>query len=143
MDQLLQSTKYGGRKLDSQVMTRRVNWLNSIREWQQDFLGSLDAREFVDCVTDELFGKGVFVFTPFGEVMRLPKVSGIGDCIIIHTWFQIVSWIMTGITNFSEQLIAVVRYFPVSHLVCSSIISACLSCSTASFNKRHLCISLS
>ena len=56
-------------------MTRRVNWLNSIREWQQDFLGSLDAREFVDCVTDELFGKGVFVFTPFGEVMRLPKVS--------------------------------------------------------------------
>ena len=70
----LQSTRYGGRKLDSQVMTRRVNWLNSIREWQQDFLGSLDAREFVDCVTDELFGKGVFVFTPFGEVMRLPKV---------------------------------------------------------------------
>lgn len=72
---LLQSTRYGGRKLDSQVMTRRVNWLNSIREWQQDFLGSLDAREFVDCVTDELFGKGVFVFTPFGDVMRLPKVN--------------------------------------------------------------------
>ena len=71
----VQSTRHGGRKLDSQVMTRRVNWLNSIREWQQDFLGSLDAREFVDCVTDELFGKGVFVFTPFGEVMRLPKVS--------------------------------------------------------------------
>ena len=56
-------------------MARRVNWLNSIRDWQQDFLGSLDAREFVDCVTDELFGKGVLVFTPFGEVMRLPKVS--------------------------------------------------------------------
>ena len=71
----VQNTRFGGRKLDSQVMTRRVNWLNSIREWQQDFLGSLDAREFVDCVTDELFGKGVFVFTPFGEVMRLPKVA--------------------------------------------------------------------
>ncbi len=71
----VQNTRFGGRKLDSQVMTRRVNWLNSIREWQQDFLGSLDAREFVDCVTDELFGKGVFVFTPYGEVMRLPKVA--------------------------------------------------------------------
>jgi len=64
-------------------MTRRVNWLNSIREWQQDFLGSLDAREFVDCVTDELFGKGVFVFTPFGEVMRLPKVALLLLCLLL------------------------------------------------------------
>ncbi|KAL3134661.1 hypothetical protein ABBQ32_007669 [Trebouxia sp. C0010 RCD-2024] len=76
---LQQNTRYGGRKLDSQVMIRRVNWLNSIREWQQDFLGSLDAREFVDCVTDELFGKGVFVFTPFGDVMRLPKGATVVD----------------------------------------------------------------
>ena len=64
-------------------MTRRVNWLNSIREWQQDFLGSLDAREFVDCVTDELFGKGVFVFTPFGDVMRLPKVRANHEFIVV------------------------------------------------------------
>ena len=78
----LQSTRYGGRKLDSQVMTRRVNWLNSIREWQQDFLGSLNAREFVDCVTDELFGKGVFVFTPFGDVMRLPKVRFVATSLL-------------------------------------------------------------
>lgn len=63
-------------------MIRRVNWLNSIRDWQQDFLGSLDAREFVDCVTDELFGKGVLVFTPFGEVMRLPKASRM--CSVSH-----------------------------------------------------------
>lgn len=66
-------------------MTRRVNWLNSIREWQQDFLGSLDAREFVECVTDELFGKGVFVFTPFGDVMRLPKV------ILLHTILSLLA----------------------------------------------------
>ena len=79
----VQNTRFGGRKLDSQVMTRRVNWLNSIREWQQDFLGSLDAREFVDCVTDELFGKGVFVFTPFGEVMRLPKVALLLLCLLL------------------------------------------------------------
>ena len=61
-------------KLDQQCMTRRVNWLNSIRDWQQEFVGSLSAREFVDCITDDLLGQGVFVFTPSGAVMRLPKV---------------------------------------------------------------------
>ena len=55
-------------------MARRVNWLNSIRDWQQEFVGSLSAREFVDCITDDLLGQGVFVFTPSGAVMRLPKV---------------------------------------------------------------------
>ncbi len=55
-------------------MARRINWLNSIREWQSEFVNSLSAREFVDCITDDLLGRGVFVFTPSGEVMRLPKV---------------------------------------------------------------------
>ena len=59
-------------------MTRRINWLNSIREWQLEFVNSLSAREFVDCVTDDLLGRGVFVFTPSGEVMRLPKVRAAG-----------------------------------------------------------------
>ena len=31
-------------------------------------------REFVDCITDDLLGQGVFVFTPSGAPMRLPKV---------------------------------------------------------------------
>jgi hypothetical protein len=54
-------------------MARRINWLNSIRDWQAEFVGTLTAREFVACVTDDLLGRGVFAFTPFGEVMRLPK----------------------------------------------------------------------
>ena len=70
----MQSSKGGLAKLDQQVMARRVNWLNSIRDWQQEFVGSLSAREFVDCITDDLLGQGVFVFTPSGAVMRLPKV---------------------------------------------------------------------
>ena len=61
-------------KLDQQVMTRRINWLTSIRDWQSEFVNSLSAREFVDCITDDLLGRGVFVFTPSGQVMRLPKV---------------------------------------------------------------------
>lgn len=32
------------------------------------------ASEFVECVTDDLLGQSVFVFTPSGEVVRLPKV---------------------------------------------------------------------
>ena len=71
----LQGGKGGGvAKLDQRIMTRRVNWLTSIRDWQQEFVGSLSAREFVDCVTGDLLGQGVFVFTPSGAVMRLPKV---------------------------------------------------------------------
>ena len=61
-------------KLDQRIMARRVNWLTSIRDWQQEFVGSLSAREFVDCITGDLLGQGVFVFTPSGAVMRLPKV---------------------------------------------------------------------
>ena len=61
-------------KLDQQVMTRRINWRTSIRDWQSEFVNSLSAREFVDCITDDLLGRGVFVFTPSGQVMRLPKV---------------------------------------------------------------------
>ena len=70
----MQAGRYGGMKLDQQVMTRRINWLTSIRDWQSEFVNSLSAREFVDCITDDLLGRGVFVFTPSGQVMRLPKV---------------------------------------------------------------------
>lgn len=79
-DKIFQSAvRYNTPKLDQQVMMRRVNWLNSIREWQEEFLDSLTAREFVDCVTDDLLGQGVFVFTPSGEVMRLPKGATVVD----------------------------------------------------------------
>lgn len=73
----MQTGRYSGMKLDQQVMTRRINWLNSIRDWQSEFVNSLSAREFVDCITDDLLGRGVFVFTPSGEVMRLPKVRAV------------------------------------------------------------------
>ena len=73
-----QSGRYGTLKLDPQTMARRINWLNSIRDWQAEFVGTLTAREFVACVTDDLLGRGVFAFTPFGEVMRLPKVYAWG-----------------------------------------------------------------
>ena len=61
-------------KLDRDVMKRREHWLKSIIEWQQEFMHSLSAREFVDGITGDLLGRSVFVFTPSGDLLRLPKV---------------------------------------------------------------------
>lgn len=82
------SSMNGGERgrLDPQIMSRRINWLNSIRQWQEEFVGTLTAQEFVACVTDDLLGQGVFVFTPSGQVMRLPKGSTVVDFAYhIHT----------------------------------------------------------
>ena len=66
--------------VDRRAAARRANWLASIREWQADFLGSLSAAEFVECVTGDLLGRaGVFVFTPRGEMMRLPAGATLVD----------------------------------------------------------------
>jgi (p)ppGpp synthase/HD superfamily hydrolase len=75
-----------GMKLDPGAMSRRINWLNSIRQWQQEFVGTLTAQEFVDCITDDILGQGVFVFTPSGQVTRLPKGATVVDFAYhIHT----------------------------------------------------------
>ncbi|KAL4419009.1 hypothetical protein ABPG77_003655 [Micractinium sp. CCAP 211/92] len=76
----------GGEGIDPQVLSRRINWLKSIREWQSEFVGTLTASEFVECVTDDLLGQSVFVFTPSGEVVRLPKGATVVDFAYhIHT----------------------------------------------------------
>jgi hypothetical protein len=73
-------------RLDPQTMSRRINWLNSIRQWQQEFVGTLTASEFVACITDDLLGQGVFVFTPSGQVMRLPRgATAVDFAYHIHT----------------------------------------------------------
>lgn len=80
------STAIQNGRLDPQTMSRRINWLNSIRMWQEEFVGTLTAQEFVACVTDDILGQGVFVFTPSGQVMRLPKGATVVDFAYhIHT----------------------------------------------------------
>jgi len=61
-----------GSKLGRAALERRVNWLNSIREWQAEFLGTVTAQEFVQCIREDLLSQTVFVFTPLGDIMRLP-----------------------------------------------------------------------
>lgn len=49
---------------------KKLSWLRKLVEIQQD---STDAREFVDSVKLDLFSDQVFVFTPRGDVIDLPK----------------------------------------------------------------------
>mmetsp|Transcript_31791 Transcript_31791/g.38420 ORF Transcript_31791/g.38420 Transcript_31791/m.38420 type:complete len:849 (+) Transcript_31791:246-2792(+) len=63
-----------------------VKWLNSIREWQDEFLGNMTPMEFVDTITGDLLGRRVFAFTPSGEVLNLPKGATVVDyAYTIHT----------------------------------------------------------
>ncbi|KAJ4753611.1 GTP pyrophosphokinase [Rhynchospora pubera] len=64
----------------------RIGWLNAIREWQEEFVGNMSSREFVDTVTRDLLGSRVFVFTPKGEIKNLPKGATVIDyAYLIHT----------------------------------------------------------
>ncbi|CAD5190587.1 unnamed protein product [Musa acuminata subsp. malaccensis] len=64
----------------------RIGWLNAIRDWQQEFVGNMSSREFVDTVMRDLLGSRVFVFTPKGEIKNLPKGATVIDyAYMIHT----------------------------------------------------------
>ncbi|XP_042463114.1 putative GTP diphosphokinase RSH1, chloroplastic isoform X1 [Zingiber officinale] len=64
----------------------RIGWLKAIREWQQEFVGNMSSREFVDTVMRDLLGSRVFVFTPKGEIKNLPQGATVIDyAYMIHT----------------------------------------------------------
>ncbi|MER3553095.1 MAG: GTP pyrophosphokinase [Meiothermus sp.] len=68
---------------DPEELRRRVGWLKSIQEWQQEYSSS---RDFVEAVTRELLGGRVFVFTPKGKIINLPRGSSPVDFAYhIHT----------------------------------------------------------
>ncbi|RIH92846.1 RelA/SpoT family protein [Meiothermus granaticius] len=68
---------------DPEELKRRVGWLKSIQEWQQEYSSS---RDFVEAVTRELLGDRVFVFTPKGKIINLPRGSSPVDFAYhIHT----------------------------------------------------------
>ncbi|GAB4829946.1 Putative GTP diphosphokinase rsh1, chloroplastic [Ancistrocladus abbreviatus] len=72
--------------LNNNNIVRRIGWLNAIREWQEEFVGSMSSREFVDIVTRDLLGSRIFVFTPRGEIKNLPKGATVVDyAYMIHT----------------------------------------------------------
>ena len=68
-----------GTSSDGRSIAKKMAWLNAIQEWQDEFVGNMTAREFVDTITGDLLGSKVFVFTPKGEVVNLPKGATIID----------------------------------------------------------------
>lgn len=72
--------------LNNTDIALRIGWLNAIREWQEEFVGNMSSREFVDTVMRDLLGSRVFVFTPKGEIRNLPKGATVIDyAYLIHT----------------------------------------------------------
>ncbi|MCD7460950.1 putative GTP diphosphokinase rsh1, chloroplastic [Datura stramonium] len=72
--------------LNNANIALRIGWLNAIREWQEEFVGNMSSREFVDTITRDLLGSRVFVFTPGGEIKHLPKGATVIDyAYMIHT----------------------------------------------------------
>lgn len=61
----------------------RMNWLRQILEWQQDLKST---REFMESLKISLFDDEVYVFTPKGDLKKLPKgATPIDFAYLIHT----------------------------------------------------------
>ena len=61
----------------------KLAWLRQILEWQDE---TRDAREFMDTLKIDLFSTEVFVFTPKGDVVDLPKgATPIDFAYMIHS----------------------------------------------------------
>ncbi len=51
-------------------LDEKLYWLRQILDWQSD---TKDAREFIDLLKVDLFADEVFVFTPKGDIISLPR----------------------------------------------------------------------
>ncbi|GHU70157.1 (p)ppGpp synthetase [Clostridia bacterium] len=60
--------KEGGRAQDE--LDKKMHWLRQIIDWQNE---TKDSREFIDSLKVDLFSDEVFVFTPKGAIIDLPK----------------------------------------------------------------------
>ncbi|MCK8827562.1 bifunctional (p)ppGpp synthetase/guanosine-3',5'-bis(diphosphate) 3'-pyrophosphohydrolase [Natroniella acetigena] len=73
--------KAGNQK--EQDFEKKISWLRQLLEWQKDLH---DAKEFMETLKIDLFEDEVFVFTPKGDVVSLPKgASPVDFAYNIHT----------------------------------------------------------
>ena len=54
------------------VLETKMAWLRQLMDWRREFV---DAQEFVDSLKTDLFPEEVYVFTPKGDVVELPRGS--------------------------------------------------------------------
>jgi guanosine-3',5'-bis(diphosphate) 3'-pyrophosphohydrolase len=64
--------RYKEGKSGDKDFDKKLAWLRSMLEWQQDLR---DAREFMESIKVDLFTDSVYVFTPKGDVVELPAGS--------------------------------------------------------------------
>jgi len=62
----------GNKKANVKVETDKLSWLRETLEWQKDMQ---DPDEFLNTLKTELFEDEVYVFTPKGKILSLPKGS--------------------------------------------------------------------
>ena len=76
--------RYKRKSADSaDAFNERMAWLRQILEWQQDLRTT---HEFVESLKIDLFDDEVYVFTPKGDLKKLPKGSSpIDFAYLIHT----------------------------------------------------------
>ena len=65
--------KYKEGRTTSDSMDKKLAWLRELLEWQSDLK---EPKEFMEALKIDLFTDEVFVFTPKGDVIDLPKGSG-------------------------------------------------------------------
>lgn len=72
-----------GKKEAANEILERMAWLRQILEWQQDLRNT---REFMESLKISLFDEEVYVFTPKGDLKKLPRKSTpIDFAYLIHT----------------------------------------------------------
>ncbi|QKS70783.1 bifunctional (p)ppGpp synthetase/guanosine-3',5'-bis(diphosphate) 3'-pyrophosphohydrolase [Paenalkalicoccus suaedae] len=64
--------KEGKTVADAETLEDKMSWFREIIEWQNN---TNDAQEFMESLKIDLFSDMVFVFSPKGDVMELPKGS--------------------------------------------------------------------
>ena len=75
--------KFKEGKETSTDMDKRISWLREVIEWQKD---TTDPREFMEFLKIDLFDDEIFVFTPKGELVKLPSGSSLVDfAFSVHT----------------------------------------------------------
>ena len=67
------------RDLYTQEGLWQAGWLNAVKEWQQEFVGSVSAEEFVETVVGDFLPRSIFVFSADGTLVSLPKGSTVVD----------------------------------------------------------------
>lgn len=82
------------KKRNSSMDLYNTPWLSSIKEWQQEAVGS---RDFVDCVRRELLGKRVFVFLRNGKILNLARgTTAVDAAFQIHSevGLNVSAWLL-------------------------------------------------